>query len=57
MRALYLLAALALASACAAPHAVKVRCDRHLVPINPPVQTVAGASSGAAQTRPRSAAP
>jgi hypothetical protein len=36
MRVFVVLASLALLTACAAPHAAKVRCDRHLVPINPP---------------------
>jgi hypothetical protein len=57
MKAVILLTGLALVSACAAPHAVKVSCDRHLVPINAPSRTRATATSSATPSQPRSAAP
>ncbi len=56
MRLPILLVSFALASACAAPHAVKVRCDRHLVPINVSGAPKAGESSKAEST-PRSPVP
>ena len=32
---------------CSTPHAVRVRCDRHLVPINPPVASDHGGQQSA----------
>lgn len=32
---------------CSTPHAVRVRCDRHLVPINPPVASDHGGQRSA----------
>ncbi len=58
MRALVLLASLALVSACAAPHAAKVRCDRHLVPINATASPrTGGPSASAPKSLPRSVSP
>ncbi len=58
MRTIILLASVALVSACAAPHAAKVRCDRHLVPINSPAPTLAGRPpSDPAKDPPRGSAP
>ncbi|MGB6450375.1 MAG: hypothetical protein WBE92_06455 [Steroidobacteraceae bacterium] len=45
MRVLVVLVSLALVTACAAPHAARVRCDRHLVPINPPASSQGGVPS------------
>ncbi len=56
MRALIALVYLMLVSACAAPHAVKVRCDRHLVPINSPASAQGGVP-GTDESSPRSASP
>ncbi len=54
MRVLILLVSFGLVSACAAPHAVKVHCDRHLVPINARAVSNASQSSVTGQSAPRS---
>ncbi len=54
MRVLILLVSFGLVSACAAPHAVKVHCDRHLVPINAWAAPKASQSSVTGQSAPRS---
>lgn len=56
MRVLLVLASLALVSGCAAPHAARVRCDHHLVPINPPTSPQRS-EPGADKHSPRSLAP
>lgn len=52
MRALVLLCAVAM-TGCAAPHAVRVRCDRHLTPINPAVASARDADGATATSHPR----
>ncbi len=51
------LVAVALVSACATPHAVKVRCDGHLTPINAAPAPKADEPGGRARETERSAAP
>ena len=52
MKSLLLLMSLAVLVACA-PKNIRVRCDAHLQPINPPLSTVERGSSKLGQPAPR----